>query len=123
MPVVTVEPELYRRVEEAAQEQRASIDQVLAEAVRLYLWEQERHKIEQEGAAYRRQHAAIKAQYLGQYIAVHEGQVVDHDPDFAALRRRIHQQYGHTPVMITRVEEQPERPLIRRGFQRENGNT
>lgn len=123
MPVVPVEPTLYRRVEEAAQEQKTSVDEILAEAVRLYLWEQERQKIEQESAAYRRQHAQIKTQYLGQYIAVHEGQVVDHDRDFAALRRRTRQQYGHTPVMITHVDELPERPLTRRGFQRENGDS
>jgi hypothetical protein len=111
---------LYRRVEEAAQEHKASVDEILAEAVRLYLWEAERQKIEQESAAYRRQHAQLKRQYLGQYIAVHEGQVADHDSDFAALRRRIRQQYGHTPVMITRVEEQSERLLTRRGFQLDN---
>ena len=123
MPVITVEPELYRRVEEAAQEHRASIDEILAEALRLYLWEEERRKIEQESTAYRRQHAQITSQYLGEYIAMREGQIVDHDPDFATLRQRIRQQYRHTPVMITLVEAQPERPLTRRGFQRETGDS
>ncbi len=123
MPVVPVEPTLYRRVEEAAQEQKASVDEILAEAVRLYLWEQERQKVEQESVAYRRRHAQIKTQYLGQFVAIHKGQVVDHDPEFTALRRRIRQRYGHTPVMITLVEELPERPLTRRGFQRENGDS
>jgi hypothetical protein len=52
---------------------------------------------------------------------MHEGEVVDHDPDFTVLRQRIRQQYGHTPVMITHVEGQPEYPLTRRRFQRENG--
>jgi hypothetical protein len=32
MPVVTVDAELYRRVEEAAQEHKATIDEILAEA-------------------------------------------------------------------------------------------
>ena len=121
MPVVTVGSELYQRVEEAAQAQKASVDEILAEAVRLYLWEQDRQKVEQESAAYRRQHAEIKARYLGQFVAVHDGQVVDHGPDFTVLRRRVRQQYGRIPVMITQVAEQSEQPLTRRGFQHENG--
>jgi hypothetical protein len=121
MPVVTVEYELYRRVEEAAQENKATVDEILAEAVRSYLWEQDRRKIEKESETYRRQYGQLKDHYLGHYIAMLEGQVVDHDPDFTVLRQRIRQQYGHTPVMIILVEDQSIHPLSRRGFRQENG--
>lgn len=119
MPTVMVEPELYERVEEIALQHQAGIDEILAQAVRLYLWELDRRKISEESTIYRQQHAKLKAQYLGQYIAMHHGQVVDHDTDFAQLRQRIRQRFEHTPVMIRLVEEIVERPLIRRGFRME----
>jgi glutamyl-tRNA reductase len=122
MSKIVVKPELYKRVEEAAREQKASVDEIFAQAIRRYLWELDRRKISEESKAYREQHVELKTQHLGEYIAMHEGQVVDHDKDFSALRRRVRQRFGHTPVMITQVEEIAERPLVRRGFSMEAAN-
>jgi glutamyl-tRNA reductase len=119
MPTIAVAPELYQRVEEASLEHEASIGEILTEAVRRYLWELDRRKISEETSIYRQRHAELKAQYLGQYIAMHKGQVVDHDSDFQALHQRIRQQFGRTPVMITLVEDVAERPLVRHGFRME----
>ncbi|MFQ5594388.1 MAG: DUF5678 domain-containing protein [Anaerolineae bacterium] len=116
MPTVVVEPELYKRVEEAASEYEAGIDEILTEAVRRYLWELERRKISEESELYRQQHAELKDRYLGQYIAIYNGQVVDHDTDFQALRRRIRQRFRRTPVMMTKVEDVAERTLVRHSF-------
>ncbi len=116
MPTVTVEPKLYERVEETALECKVSIGEVLAAAVHLYLWELDRRKISEESAVYRQRHAELREQYLGQYIAMHNGQVVDHDTDFQALRQRIRRRFGRTPVMITLVEDVAERSLVRHGF-------
>ncbi len=85
-------------------------------------WELDRHKISEESKIYRQQHAELKDQYLGQYIAMHNGQVVDHDTNFQTLRRRIRQRFGHTPVMITLVEEAAEQILVRHGFRMEAAN-
>ena len=119
MPTVAVEPKLYRRVEEAALEHKVSIGEILAKSVRLYLWELDRRKISGESAIYRQRHAELKERYLGQYIAMHNGQVVDHDPDFQTLRQRVRQRFGRKPVMITLVEDVAERPLVRHGFRLE----
>ncbi len=85
-------------------------------------WELDRHKISEESKIYHQRHAELKDQYLGQYIAMHDGQVVDHDTDFQTLRRRIRQRFGHTPVMITLVEEAAEQILVRHGFRMEAAN-
>ena len=119
MPTIAVAPELYRRVEEASLEHKASTGEILAEAIRRYLWELDRRKISKESNIYRQRHAELKAQYLGQYIAMHNGQVVDHDTDFQTLHQRIRQRFGRTPVMITLVEDVAERPLVRHGFRME----
>jgi hypothetical protein len=119
MPTIAVAPELYLRVEEASQEQKTNIGEILNEAIRRYLWELDRRKISEESKIYHQRHAEMKALYLGQYIAMHNGQVVDHDPDFQALHQRIRQQFGRTPVMITLVEDVAERLLVHHSFRME----
>ncbi len=116
MSTLVIEPQLYERIELAARDHKANVNQLFSDAIRQYLWELDRRKIAEESRAYRQLHAALKAQYLGQYIAMHEGQVVDHDTDFQVLRQRIRRRFGHTPILITLVEDLPERPVTRRGF-------
>ena len=116
MPTISVEPELYEQLEAVAQAEETRPEAIAQEAFRLYLWEQSHHKIAQESAAYHERHAELKEQYLGQYIAMHQGEVVDHDADFQSLYQRVRQRYGKTPVMLTQVGEEPEVVLMRRGF-------
>lgn len=53
---------------------------------------------------------AERRQYGSSYVALHQGEVVDHDVDQRALYLRIRQQYGHIPVLIipANVTETPE---------------
>ncbi len=118
-PRLVIEPQLYTRVAQAADEHKIDIDRLLTEAIRRYLWELDRRKISEESLAYQQRHAELKAQYLGQYIAMCDGQVVDHDTDVIVLRQRVRLRFGRKPVMITRVEEIAERPLARHGFRTE----
>jgi hypothetical protein len=121
MPTVAIEPTLYQRVEQAALESQVSTGEMFTQALRRYLWELDRRKITEESRVYRRRHAELKERYLGQYIAMHKGQVVDHDPDFQTLRQRVRQEYGRTAVMIALVEEVAGPELSRRGFRSEAG--
>ena len=73
--------------------------------------EQAQQAIEQEQRAYAAQHPQLVAQYAGEYIAMHHGEVVDHDADRAALGRRVRARYGHTPVLITPVLAQPQQVI------------
>lgn len=116
MPSIAVETELFDRMEKAAKEHRANVNDMLDKAIRQYLWDLDRRKISEESKIYRQRHPDLKEQYLGQYVAMHAGQVVDHDPNFPALRQRVRQKFGNTPVMITLVEDIAEKHIIRRGF-------
>ena len=116
MPTVAVESGLYQRLEQVASVQKASPDDVFAEAVRRYLWQLDRRKISEESQIYQQRHAELRPLYLGQFIAMRDGQVVDHDADFAALRGRIWQRYGETPIMIRLVETEIDHPVTRHGF-------
>lgn len=51
-------------------------------------------------------HPMLKEKYFGQYVAVYQGELVDHDVDHDALYRRIDAQYPDEFVWISPVEEE-----------------
>jgi hypothetical protein len=44
----------------------------------------------------------LAEQHEGSYLAVVDQQVVDHDPEFAALARRVRDRFGRQPVLMPR---------------------
>lgn len=58
-------------------------------------------KIRSEAQAWRAIPPIVKQQYRGQIVAVHLGQVVDHDPDRLTLYRRVRQTWGDLPILMT----------------------
>lgn len=115
MPTITVAPEMYERIEAEADEKQADTEQIANDAFKLYFWEQNRKKISYESNEYQKQHSEIKKEYFGQFIAMHQGQIVDHDADFQNLNERIRKRFGYTAVLITNVEEEPYTILNRKG--------
>ncbi len=49
----------------------------------------------------------LRQTYPGQWVAIHDRQLVDHDEDVAPLHRRMLDRYGRMPVLIQRVTESP----------------
>lgn len=56
-------------------------------------------------------HSSLVSRYLGQYVAILDGQIVDADPDRVCIWRRVEAQYSDRPVFITRVRSEPLPPL------------
>ncbi len=54
----------------------------------------------------------LLATHLGQYVVVHNGQIVDSGPDDVALALRFFAQHGNVPVHIGLVTEAPD-PSVR----------
>lgn len=54
-------------------------------------------------------HASLMKLYLNQYVAIYQGQLVDHDGDKLALFQRIEETYPNEFVLMRPVREQPER--------------
>lgn len=90
----------------------APIEQVLDRALQHYRRELGRRKIDVEAETYKRKYPRLRAKYFGDYIAMHNGRVVDHDRDLVVLNRRIRKRFGRTPVLMRLVEEEPERVLV-----------
>ena len=117
MPTLTLSPNLYKRAEEIAQREHTSLPEIFETALNRYLWELDRRKISEESATYRLLHDDIKKQYLGQYIAMLNGEIVDHDPDFQALRQGVRERFGDRPILLTMVEKEMQPTIVRHGFQ------
>ncbi len=73
------------------------------DAIRTFLRDESRRIIDQEAKAYRRLHPELLRSMPGQFVAVHNGQVVDHDSDQMAVFRRVEEAFGGQPVLIRQV--------------------
>lgn len=69
-------------------------------------WDEQQRKIAQEQKFYEAQHQELLKVYRGQYIAMNDGRVVDHDTNGAVLRRRVRTRYGKKTIFVTPVLEE-----------------
>jgi hypothetical protein len=93
-----------RRLEDAALD---AIDQVVSaqESDEDIHAKDPEDKIRSEAASWRAMPQAERHRYSGQFVAVHEGRVIDHDSDRRHLYLRVREKLGDTPVLITSAEE------------------
>lgn len=107
--------ELYERIERLAAVREESVAYVLAEA----LTRVEDQPIElarteamsREEAAYRAMHRELYAKYAGQYVAIHDGELVGVDEDESALAAVIRERFPNRIVLLKQVEESPIREV------------
>ena len=59
-----------------------------------------------EMQAYIALHPLLKKQYFGEYVAIYQNKLIDHDRDHEALYQRIDAQYPDEFVWISPVEEE-----------------
>ena len=104
---IPIDSDLAASLEEVVRQQGESVEDVVTELVQQYLRQTRREKIRQETEWYHKLHADLKETHLGQHVAIHEGQVVDHDENVAALVQRIRGRYGRVPILITQVNDKP----------------
>ena len=102
-----LQSELADRLEQIAKAEGLEAEELINRALSEYLESLEREKLAAEARSFEKMHTALKEKYLGQFVAMHNGQVVDADADFEALFLRIQARFGHVPVLIRRVSENP----------------
>jgi hypothetical protein len=107
MEAIALRTDLRETLEKDAEQEARSINEIVNEAVEHYVRQRQLAKLDAEIAAYERLHPELRQKYWGQWIAVHEQKLVDHDSDRTALYRRVRAQYGRTAVLIRQVTEQP----------------
>ncbi len=113
---LTLPEPVYQRAQQVAASTRRDIHEVLSEALaqtfRPFPVDKNRELMLREIEAFRNLHPQLIRQYPGEYVAVYQGQVVDHDSDPVALLKRINQKYPDKVVLRRKVERDPD-PVLR----------
>lgn len=125
MPTVelSIKSSLYAALEQEARERNQSVQELIEIVVAGFLAMSNaatsvpqtsaettiaaarRAKIHTEAEAWRSLPKTERRRYGSQFVAVHKGQVIDHDLDRLQLYRRVRQQFGNTPILITPADE------------------
>jgi hypothetical protein len=71
------------------------------------------HGMRENKVWYERNRRRLLARYRGEYVAVVDRAVVDHDRDFSALAARVFARHGGRPVFAPRVQESEPRARLR----------
>jgi hypothetical protein len=103
----TLSADVLGQLEEVAGDDQRSVTDVLNEIVKEYLARRHDEKISQESERFRTMHSQLYAKYTGQYVAMRDGKVLDHDADVAILHQRIYKRFGHAPILIAPVTAEP----------------
>ena len=71
----------------------------------IQLPDRERTKGEKEYQAFLSLLPQLLASHRGQFVAIHDGQVVDSDANDITLIQRVHDHVGYVPIYVGLVEE------------------
>jgi hypothetical protein len=106
MNIALREPKLIAEITEIARHEGQSADDFVLEAVQRYIAHYRQKRILAETEAWYRLPKSERQRYVGQYVAVTGGEIVDSDPDRLALYHRIKARFGREPVLIIAGDEQ-----------------
>jgi len=108
MTTITLqEPSLIAEIEQITTQEGIDTAVFLAEAVRRHLAHYRQKRLLTETEAWYNLPATTREQYNGQFVAVHQGQVVDSDSNQLTLYHRVRQQFGRQTILITEGGDQP----------------
>jgi hypothetical protein len=112
---LTIPDHIYQQVQQIAESEKRPIADIINHALSYTFPSVHVHprraQMEQETAVFWQMHPQLLVQYPNQYIAIFQGQVVDHDQDRLALIARIDEKYTDAIVLIKKVTDEPESDL------------
>lgn len=102
-----VSDSVYEQAEALAQATQRPIEVILSEQLEESLtpfFQSDDHLVlAAQDEAYHRLHSTLVETYLGDFVAIHQGIVVDHDPNETALIERMEENYPNATVLIRKV--------------------
>jgi hypothetical protein len=107
MATIILQPNLAEQVTQMAEIAGIGATDLISEAINEYLKRFSDEKIEAEAQAFEEMYETLKEQYFGQFVAVHNGQVVDADANFETVFLRVQARFGRIPILIRCVGEEP----------------
>jgi hypothetical protein len=113
--LLQVSDEIYQQANRIAVRTRRAVADVLLETITRSFAplpiDDNRPAMNRNVEAFTVLHAELVKQYLGQCVAIHEGELVDHDADPVALLHRIRTRFPDQVVLRRKVEPLPEREI------------
>jgi hypothetical protein len=74
-------------------------------------WPPPETKWQREQRAFVQMLPQLLASHRGQYVAIHDGQLVDSGAELVPLAKRVYVRYGYVPIWIDLVTDQPQPPV------------
>jgi predicted transcriptional regulator len=121
---VTIPKDLYSRVERLALLREQSLPEIMADLVNVAYSEEfeqaaipapvtsiEDKLMQEEEDAFDQMRAQLLEKFEGQYVAVHGGQVIDHDTSQNNLLIRLHRSHPDRIVLVRQVMALPDDPI------------
>jgi hypothetical protein len=109
---LTIPKPLYDQARRLAENQQRDVNDLVAEVLAQSLPLAEPVTVpadkKREIQAFHRLHPQLVKQFAGEYVAVFEEEMVDHDADMATLLQRIEQRFPNEFVLIRPVRNEPE---------------
>lgn len=100
-------------LQQLATEQGSSIEVLIENALTNYLQEQRHKQLLEEMERFRAQHEQLKKQYLGQFVGMYNGRILNQDLDGGLLYNRLRKQYDDLPILIVEVKQNPDQEFVR----------
>ena len=101
---VQVPDKMAEEIRREAESEGITTDAILEAAWRRYRAVLQRKKIHQEQTWWESLPLERRMQYKGEYVAVHNKEVVDHDIDRVSLHKRVRVRYGNIAVLVIPAE-------------------
>ena len=86
-------------------------DALAVEAIEEKIRSETQRALDQEAEAFRDMYSQLLSEMPGEYAAIYQGVLIDHDRDIVALVKRIEERFPGEPVLIRQVGERVE-PVI-----------
>ena len=119
MTVLQVSETLAEAIRYEAETRDQSIEDFLAIVLRRERTLADRRKIEDEQDWWLSLPLSERAQYEGQFVAVHNRRLIDYDRDELALRRRVRGKYEKAAVLLMPAEGPREIRIVSQQLERE----
>lgn len=103
MLTVTLNDHTASQLTKIAAAQSTSPEDLIKKAIRDLLRSEAGRILARETETFRAIHEWLLQKYAGEYVAIHQGQLVDHDLDQLALYLRMDEQYPDEIILIKQV--------------------
>lgn len=111
---ITIADDIYQKAQTLAQSRQVGIHELIethvAQTLPVLPFVPTRDPlVEREREAYVSLHPVLLDKHADEYVAIYQGQLVDHDSDKLALFERIDVRFPEEFVLIRKVEAEPEK--------------